>query len=56
METQETGKTLKDYFKHYTFGEMGVVKRIVQVEVTWNPSVTAAFALIPLPILVNFIP
>lgn len=56
METQETGKTLKDYIKHDTIGEMGVVKRIVQMEVTWNPSVTAAFALIPLPILVNFIP
>lgn len=53
MGTQKTGKTRS---LHYTIGEMGIVKRILQMEVTWDPNVTVAFALIPLLILVNFIP
>lgn len=55
MGTQETGKTLKVTALHH-WGNGDCKKRILQMEVTWDPSVTVAFALIPLPILVNFIP
>lgn len=41
---------------HYSLGEMGVVRRILQREITCDPIVNAVFAMTPLPILVNFIP